>query len=350
MAREVDAFVLDDYARHFAGRWAQDNFGITPNDPTRTRRRRDWGEKQLYNLAYRDEFEVVVGGVLDNLGGEPKRTFALAVDRLRARYPRTDEAFAAELAQRLAVDTDGVHLLGKKGRVRVDRRWVGEVAVQVEAADSIRRRKRLGLPKTDRYRELVWKIVPAYWDVYAGEEEERGRVAVGARRFLEDGADPLDPLPFPELRMALNTRIDLEAALGANDAIVDLLDEGSGAAILRLYTASQTTDPDTTISSQTLLGTLVCSDPAFGASVDDDPGAIATAAAVASDTSADATGTVAFLRAFSTNDGATPLNAHIDGEAGTGTADFVFNTTSIVTGAQIDLDSWTFRLPQWSGG
>ena len=146
--------------------------------------------------------------------------------------------------------------------------------------------------------------------------------------------------------MALNTRISNAAAKAACDAIVDLLDGGSGAAVIKGYTASQATDPDTAIGAQTLLFTLVCSDPAFGNAADANPGGRATASAVTSDSSADATGTLAWVRASSSNDGSTALNAVIDGEAGTSGADFNFNTVAIVSGATVSLTSWTVTMPE----
>ncbi len=72
---------------------------------------------------------------------------------------------------------------------------------------------------------------------------------------------------------------------------------------------------------------LVCSDPAFG-------------------NAADAAGTLGYCRASATNDGATPLDDHIDGEAGTSGADFNFNMLSIVSGATVSLTSWTVTMPE----
>jgi hypothetical protein len=87
-------------------------------------------------------------------------------------------------------------------------------------------------------------------------------------------------------------------------------------------------------------------DPAFGAAADAAPGAIATAATITGDSSADATGTAGYCRASSTTDGATPLDDHIDGEAGASGADFNFNTVSIVSGASVDITAFTVSLPE----
>ncbi len=145
--------------------------------------------------------------------------------------------------------------------------------------------------------------------------------------------------------MALNTRISNECALLACDAVVDNLDEGAGAAVIQGRTGAQPADPDTAVSG-TLLFTLVCSDPAFGAAADDAPGGKATASAITDDTSADATGTLGYCRASSTADGAAPADDHIDGEAGVSGADFNFNTVAIVSGATVSMTSWTVTMPE----
>jgi hypothetical protein len=145
--------------------------------------------------------------------------------------------------------------------------------------------------------------------------------------------------------MALNTRISNAVAVAACDAVVDAIDGGTGAGIVRIYTGAQPADPDTAPTG-TLLATLVCSDPAFGAASDAAPGGQATANAVTDDSSADATGTAGWFRVFSTNDGATPLNAIMDGECGTSGADMNLNSTSISAGATVSITSWTVTMPE----
>ena len=145
--------------------------------------------------------------------------------------------------------------------------------------------------------------------------------------------------------MALNTRISNECAILACDAVVDNLDEGAGAAVIEGRTGVQPADPDTAVTG-TLLFSLVCTDPAFGAAVDAAPGAIATASAITDDTSADATGTLGYCRASSTTTPPTPIDDHIDGEAGVSGADFNFNTLAIVSGATVSMTSWTVTMPE----
>ena len=141
--------------------------------------------------------------------------------------------------------------------------------------------------------------------------------------------------------MATATRISNNAAKAACDAIVDLLDGGAGAATAKLYTGTQATDPDTAIGAQVLLGTLTFSDPAFGAAADANPGGRATASAITSDTSADATGTATWFRTADSNGVAV-----MDGSVGTSSADMILNTVSIVAGAEIAITSWTVTMPE----
>jgi hypothetical protein len=125
------------------------------------------------------------------------------------------------------------------------------------------------------------------------------------------------------------------------DAAVDALDGGASAALVKIYGDTRATDVDTAVGAQTLLGTLTCSDPAFGSAVDIAPGARATANAITSDTSADATDTATWFRATTS----TPT-ACFDGNVGTSSADMILNTTAIVAGAEISITSWTVTMPE----
>lgn len=140
--------------------------------------------------------------------------------------------------------------------------------------------------------------------------------------------------------MATNTRISNAAAIAACDAIVDLLDAGAGAGYIEIRTGAQPADPDTAASG-TLLATLTCSDPAFGAAADAAPGATATASSITDDSSADATGTAGYFRAYDSDD-----NAIIDGEVGTSGADMNLNSVSISSGATVSVTSWTVTMPE----
>jgi len=329
MSRQIDAKTLDNAARYYAGCFLQDRgkFG------------RDWVMGQMFNFTYRDEFDHIVAALKNNLAGQTKADFNS--DGLNRFTPRTDDVFERMLREKLAVDPDGSHVKGRIGRVVVGSRYMGQHMIEVEAPWSIRRRKSLGIPKhAPGERHVIQRLAPHYWPIYAGEVDERVAGNVGS-----GGADPLPP-GTPGMPVgALNTVISNESCLLGLNAIVDNLDEGAGAAVIQGRSGAQPADVDTVVSG-TLLFTLVCSDPAFGNAADDTPGGIATADAIADDTSADATATLGYCRASSTADGATPADDHIDGEAGTGTADFVFNTGAIVSGANIAMSSWTVSLPE----
>ncbi len=145
--------------------------------------------------------------------------------------------------------------------------------------------------------------------------------------------------------MALDPRLANQTALDMCDAGVDACDAGTGAAILRIYTGAAPTNVDAAATG-TLLGTLVLSDPGFGAAADQNPGARATASAITSDTSADATGTAGYYRVWTTNDGATPLNAVMQGSAGEAadTPNLTLDDKNIVAGGTIAISAFTFDV------
>jgi len=134
-----------------------------------------------------------------------------------------------------------------------------------------------------------------------------------------------------------------DTAIAAANAAVDLIDVGStnAAGEVRIYDGTVPTDADTALSGNTLLATLVMSNPAFGAAADAAPGATATASAITDDSSADATGTASFFRIVD-RDEATILQ----GTVGTSGADLNLNTVSIVTAAVVSITSMTYTQPE----
>lgn len=120
-------------------------------------------------------------------------------------------------------------------------------------------------------------------------------------------------------------------------AINDALNGGTGAAILEVYSGTKPAGPDTAVTTQTLLGTLTCSDPA---------GVVSTIVgvptltfnAITSDASADASGTASWARLSSTG-GATVavLDVDITSTGGGGFAQM--NTTIITAGGPITAPS-----------
>lgn len=136
--------------------------------------------------------------------------------------------------------------------------------------------------------------------------------------------------------MAANPRLTNAAASAAADAVVDLIDAGAGAGTIKIYTATIPTNANTALGAQTLLATLTFSDPAFGAAAN----GVATASAITSDSSADATGTAAWARIADSNG-----NTVMDVTVGTSGDDINFNTVSFVAGAVISISSLTYTQP-----
>ncbi len=136
--------------------------------------------------------------------------------------------------------------------------------------------------------------------------------------------------------MALNTRYSAAARNAACNAVVDLLDAGSGAATLKFYTGTQPASPDVAISDQTLLATLTFSDPAFGNASN----GVATASPITSDVSVDASGTPTWARAAD-SDG----NAIVDFSVGTSGADINFDSVTWIAGGTAAMTSFTHTVP-----
>ena len=133
--------------------------------------------------------------------------------------------------------------------------------------------------------------------------------------------------------MANNLQESTESVNAACNAIVDLADTG----YIRIYDGTQPADANTAVSTQTLLAELRFGATAFGAA----SGGTATANAITSDSSANATGTAAWFRVLK-SDGTSVL---WDGSAGTSGCDLNLNTTAIVSGATVAISSMTFTHP-----
>ncbi len=120
----------------------------------------------------------------------------------------------------------------------------------------------------------------------------------------------------------------------ATNAVVDTIDQGAGPGCTKIYTGSQPGSVGGTYG--TLLGTLPFSDPAFGNSAS----GVATASAITSDTSADASGTAA---TFTIED--SDANVLADGTCGLGSGDLSFDNNVIVAGGVIAISSMTVTTP-----
>jgi len=129
--------------------------------------------------------------------------------------------------------------------------------------------------------------------------------------------------------MALNPKRSNEAANAAVAAMGALVNSGK----MRIYTGTQPATADTAIGAVTLLAELTFAASAFGAPT----AGVATAAAIASDTNADNTGTATWFRAWK-SDGTSPV---FDGTVGTSNADAIINTTAVNAGATVSCSGLT---------
>ena len=136
--------------------------------------------------------------------------------------------------------------------------------------------------------------------------------------------------------MPADPRLTNAAASAAADAVVDRIDSG-GAGTIKIYTGTIPTDADTALGAQTLLATLTFNATAFGAASN----GVATANAITSDTSADATGTAAWAR-IASGAGTTQMDVTV----GTSGEDINFNTVSFVTGATVAITALTYTQPK----
>lgn len=143
-----------------------------------------------------------------------------------------------------------------------------------------------------------------------------------------------------------NTKIANSEAISACDSVVDAIDGGAGAGVLRIFGGTQPTNADDT-HSETVLAELTLSDPAFGNATDADPGATATANAISDDTSANNSGTATWFRAHISSAAATDGGV-IDGDVSAtgGGGDLELDSTSISSGATVSVTSWTVTMPE----
>ena len=120
------------------------------------------------------------------------------------------------------------------------------------------------------------------------------------------------------------------------DALVDSLDLGSGAGKILIYSGTRPANPNASITG-TLLATVTCADPAFGAA----SSGAATLTDPASVTAV-ATGTATHFRAVDSDD--TPkFDGSVTATGGGG--DLTLGTTSITSGLAVDITGGTVTVP-----
>lgn len=138
--------------------------------------------------------------------------------------------------------------------------------------------------------------------------------------------------------MASNFKISVAARNAACNAIVDLVDGGSGAGYVQIRSGAPPTAP-ADANGGTLLATCPMSDPAFGNAST----GVATANAITSDTTADASDDAGHFRIFDSDN-----NCIMQGTAGEAadTPDMVFDDKSIVAGGTVAITSMTVTVPE----
>lgn len=126
----------------------------------------------------------------------------------------------------------------------------------------------------------------------------------------------------------------------AADAVVDLLDAGSGAATMEIRTGSQPASANDAATG-TLLATVTLADPAFGSAGSATPGVAALAGTPRTATGA-AAGTAGWFRAKDSS-GATVLDGSVTVTGGGG--DLEVNTTVISVGVNVSITGGTVTMP-----
>ena len=130
---------------------------------------------------------------------------------------------------------------------------IGTQIIEVEAPDSIARRKRLGLDKTPANRELMHKITSLDWPIYAGEEDERIRPGGGAAEPIPGRLGNVVKTLLEDESGALNTSVSNESVLLGANALGDNIDEGTLGALVVGYGDTIAVDADTAVGTWTNL-------------------------------------------------------------------------------------------------
>lgn len=123
------------------------------------------------------------------------------------------------------------------------------------------------------------------------------------------------------------------------DAIVDLIDGGSGAGKLQIFDGTRPAGPDTAVTTQTKLAEFTLNDPAFGdpsngvKTLDVDPALTTTGLA---------DGTATWAR-FVDSDDTGVVDCEVSESGGGG--DLILNTTTISTGLNLLITSGTITMP-----
>lgn len=139
------------------------------------------------------------------------------------------------------------------------------------------------------------------------------------------------------------------AAAMLDNAVNTTLNEGTGDAIINIYTGAPPADCETAPSG-TLLGTCVMNTTPFIAAADQAPGALIDENAITDDSSADTTGIAGYFRVYSSNSGtdASKVACHIQGTAGEAadSTDLTLDDKNIVVGGTISITDYKITMPE----
>lgn len=141
--------------------------------------------------------------------------------------------------------------------------------------------------------------------------------------------------------MALS--LSTAARNAAAAAIATLVDGGSGAGVLRIYTGTKPATPATTATG-TLLAEFTLSDPAFGSP---STGVVTLDVTPALTDSGITNGTAGYFRLLDSTEAAATGLGVLDGTvtATGGGGDLTLNTTTISTGVNVEVTSGTITMP-----
>lgn len=141
----------------------------------------------------------------------------------------------------------------------------------------------------------------------------------------------------------MTVRINTAARNALADAITALIDGGSGAGRLRIYTGTQPAGPGTAPSG-TLLAEITFSDPSFGAAATGTITADITPALTATGVAA---GTAGWFRLLDSTEAAGTGLGVLDGSvtATGGGGDLTLATTTISVGLTVTITSLTVTMP-----
>lgn len=135
------------------------------------------------------------------------------------------------------------------------------------------------------------------------------------------------------MNYAANTRIAELAAVAS---------AASGGSLV-IYSGTQPTTPDTAISGNTALATIVLPAPAFGAATGTGTSSTMTANAI-SNVNVSNTGTAVWARLYSSA-GVSQANTVADFTVGTTGTDLIISSTSITSGTAVSVTSLTLTQP-----